>query len=204
VHVYNRVKGLEAINARFLRWLSSPSCNNGHPSHLEEILDMCIKSLTDPHHKVAAQANVSVETLCKTRNTLIISRLGALLPVLFTRMCERRPVSRQQASDMIDLIRNVHDPCVLTAALSPRIMELTERSLTSALQLLITLAPLCESYFGQPLNTGAFLNRISTALSTANGKRPSSSVLVAGQRLVELVYKTSSEVSGLDSHSTSY
>lgn len=155
---------------------------------------MCIKSLTDPHHKVAAQANSSVETLCKTRNSLIMSRLGILLPVLFTRLYERRPVSRQQASDMIDTIRDVHDPCVLTAALSPKIMELTERSLTSALQLLITLAPLCESYFCQPPNTAAFLNRISSALSTANGKRPSTSVLAAGQRLIELVYKTSSEV----------
>ena len=182
------------MTARFQRWLSSPSCSNGHPSHLEEILDLCIKSLTDPHHKVTAQAHIAIETLCRTRNSLLISRLGTLLPALFTRMSERRPASRQQASDMVDLIRQVQDPLTIMATLSPRIMELPERTLTSALQLLSTLAPVCESYFCQPQNTAAFLNRLAAALSTANGKRPSSSALVAGQRLVELVYKTNNEV----------
>ena len=182
------------MTVRFQRWLSSPTCSNGHPSHLEEILDLCIKSLADPHHKVTAQAHIAIENLCKIRNTLLISRLDTLLPALFTRMCECHPGSREKASDMVDLIREVQDPQTIMAALSPRLTELPKRTLTSALQLLVALVPACESYFSQPQNTGAFIHKLAMVLSPSNGERPSPSAVVAGEQLLELVHKINSEV----------
>mmetsp|Transcript_248 Transcript_248/g.445 ORF Transcript_248/g.445 Transcript_248/m.445 type:complete len:1648 (-) Transcript_248:185-5128(-) len=190
----NRVRGLEAITARFKRWLASANTSGNYPAHLDEFLDVCIKCIPDSHQKVSAQAHLAIEVLATSRNALIISKLGTLLPLLFGRLADRRPANRSQANSLLDIFRDVHDPCTIMGVLSPRIPDMSDRTLVSVFQLLITITPMCGAFFSQASNTGAFLNRLSVVLSTENGKRPSSALQVAGQRLVDLVYKASSEV----------
>jgi hypothetical protein len=187
-----RVLGLQAVQNRFKKWISSASSDSSHPSQLEELLDLTIRCLNDSHQKVSADANQVLVTLSTTQNSLLASRLGVLLPFLFNRLNDRKPTIRSQANEMLDSIRSVHDPCALIAILSPRITDVPERTLISIIQFLLTIAPLCASYLSQPHNTAAFLNRMAVALSSS--RRPSSSLILSGQRLLELVYKASTEV----------
>jgi hypothetical protein len=187
-----RVLGLQAVQNRFKKWISSASSDSSHPVHLEELLDLTLKCLNDSHQKVSADANAVIVIISLTQNSLLASRLATLLPLLFNRLNDRKPTIRSQASEMLDSIRAVHDPCALFAILSPRITDVPERTLISIIQFLLTIAPLCASYLSQPPNTGAFLNRMAVALSSS--RRPSSALILSGQRLLELVYKASTEV----------
>jgi hypothetical protein len=187
-----RILGLQAVNNRFKKWISSSTSDSSHPSQLEELLDLSIKCISDSHQRVSSDANTVLVTLASTQNSLLASRLGVLLPLLFNRLNDRKPTIRTQATEIIDSIRAVHDPCTLFAFLSPRITDVPERTLISIVQFLVTIAPLCGSYFSQPHNTGAFLNRMAQVLSST--RRPSSSLVLCGQRLLELVYKASTEV----------
>jgi hypothetical protein len=187
-----RILGLQAVNNRFKKWISSSSSDSSHPSQLEELLDLSIKCLSDSHQRVSGDANTILVTLSSTQNSLLASRLGILLPLLFNRLNDRKPTIRTQATEILDSIRAVHDPCTLFAFLSPRITDVPERTLVSILQFLVTIAPLSGIYLSQPHNTGAFLNRMAVVLSSS--RRPSSSLILTGQRLLELVYKACTEV----------
>jgi hypothetical protein len=185
---------LEAVSLRFTKWVSTSSSDSAHPIPLEELLDLTIKALSDPNQRVSTQAHQTLEILVTTQNSLIASKLVVLLPILFNRLGDRKPLIKTQANEMLDSLRQVHDPCTLMSILSPKIPEVPERTLISIVQYLITIAPLCGSYFIQPSNTGAFLNRMALVLSTHQGRRPSSSLILSGHRLLDLVYKSSNEV----------
>lgn len=172
--------------------MSASFSDSNHPNQLEELFDLIIKCLNDSHQRVSAEANVAIMTLSTTQNSLLASRLNILLPLLFNRLNDRKPIVRSQATEMLDSIRSAYDPCTLMSILSPRITEVPERTLISIIQFMITIAPLCSNYFSQSQNTGAFLNRMAIVISPT--RRPSSSLIICGQRLIDLVYKAATEV----------
>lgn len=172
--------------------MASATSDSTHPTQLEELLDIIIKCLNDFHQRVSAEANTAIMTLSTTQNSLLASRLNILLPLLFNRLNDRKQLVRSQATEMLDSIRSAYDPCTLMALLSPRIIEVPERTLISIIQFMITIAPVCSSYFNQPQNTGAFLNRMAIVISPS--RRPSSSLIICGQRLIDLVYKAATDV----------
>jgi hypothetical protein len=186
-----RLKGLDSCQSRFKRWIGTNN-DSGHAVQLEDLLDICIKLLSDPNQKVASQSYSVIESLSSTQNSLIASKLGVLLPILFARMSDRKAVTRTQANELLDAFRSVYDPCTLTSILSPKLTEIPDRTLVLVIQYLVTICPLCGSYFSQPQNTYAFLNRLAMVLSPV--KRPSTALSQSGQRLLDLVYKASPEV----------
>lgn len=190
----SRILGLEATNSRFKKWMITSNSDSTHPAALEELLDITIKCLNDSHQKISSQAYITIETLTTSQNSLIASKLGVLLPILFNRLNDRKAAIKTQASEMLDNLRKYHDPCALFGILSPHIPELPERTLISVVQFLITIAPLCGVYFYQAQNTGSFLNRMAIVLSSNSGRRPSSALILNGERLLELVYKAAPEV----------
>ena len=201
-----RVLGFEAINQRFVKWLHAfhdpDSGTSSFPPYLEEFLDSCIHHLSDSHHKVVGTVGTALDTLCRSRpNPLIAHRLSLLLSTLLTRLGDRKPSVRTQANALLDMIRESYDAPHVIAALSPRMAELPERTRITLVQFLISVIPFCESYFNMHSNMSAFLNRLVIVLGLGvgtfanNGQRASSALVIAGQRLLELLYNVSKDVS---------
>jgi hypothetical protein len=180
------------------RWLglseSASSTTAVVPPHLEEFLNLAISHLGDAHHKVVNEAMNLILICCKTKNTLVTSHLGVLLPAIFYRLADRKPGPRTQANEILDTLRVVYDPVILLSSLSPRISDMPERMRVAVFQFLITIAPQCESFFNNPQSSSAFLSRVAILLGSTGVSKPSSSLMISGKRLIEMLYKTSSQV----------
>jgi hypothetical protein len=205
-HWDKRVEGFEAINSRFTKWLAAfhdPASGTSHfPPYLEDFLDLCINHLSDSHQKVIGAVVAALETLCRSKpNPLISHRMSQLLSTLLTRLGDRKASVRSQANDLLDMIRESYDAPHIVAALSLRMAELPERTRLSLVQFIVSLVPLCESYFNIHMNMAAFLNRLVIVLGVGvgafanSGHRASSTLLIAGQRLLELLFNVSKDVS---------
>ena len=201
-----RVSGFEAVNVRFMKWLNAfhdpRSGTSNFPPYLEEFLDLCVQHMTDSHQKVVCAVTTALETLCRSQpNPLISHRMSVLLATLLSRLADRKASLRSQASTLLDMIRESYDAPHIVAALSPRMAELPERTRISVVQFLSSLVPFCENYFNIHLNMASFLNRLAIVLGQGGGafagsnNRASTSLIIAGQRVLELLYGVSKDVS---------
>jgi hypothetical protein len=178
-----------------MKWISSSDNSQSTvPAYLEEFFEMCISHLGDAHQKIVHEAMDTIHDCCKNKNQLVINSLGTLLPSLFFRLADRKPGPRAQANEILDTLRVVYDPVILLSSLSPKVTEMPERMRVAVFQFLITIIPQCEQYFTNSHNTTTFLSRIAGLLGSTGPSKPSSSLLIAGRRLLELSYKVSSKV----------
>lgn len=204
-HWEKRVQGFEAINVRFMKWLTAfhdpTSGTSNFPPYLEDFVDLCIHHLSDAHHKVVAVVGTALETLCRSKsNPLISHRLSQLLSTLLTRLGDRKASVRIQSNTLLDMIREAYEGPLVVASLSQRMAEVPERTRLTLVQFLSSLIPMCEVYFNNHLNMSAFLNRLVIVLGlgvgtfASSGQRASSALVIAGQRLLELLFNVSKEV----------
>ena len=194
----NRLKAFESINERLKRAvLTDESLNE---IIIDSFIDISIPQIADPHHKVALEA-ISVLHACISSFTSLVTnhRLGLILISLFQRLADRRQLIRDQSNAILNLIRTQLRPNLIFASLSPRMHEIPDRMKAALMQYLAAITPHCEEFFSQSQNTWSFLSRMAqiiggTSSSSSGGSKPSVTVIVAGRRLLELVYKTSPKV----------
>lgn len=197
-----RVKGFDAVHGR-LNKLCPPSGTSNNTYNpvpnstafisLDSISDIITRHLNDSHHKVTVEAISALRFCIENFKDIFSSKLSSFLPELFQRLADSRPHIRDDANALLNTVRVKYDPNVVIAALSPRIVEVPDKIKTSVMQFLGVVAPHCVVFFSQPTNVNSFLGRISLVLG-ASGSKPSSSLLTASRRLLELVYKVNPQV----------
>ena len=157
---------------------------------IDSYVDMAVNHLGDQHQKVAMESLQVIHICIESFHPYCISKLGILLTSLFHRLADRRMPVRDQANVLLNSARVTFDPVSVISALSPKIIEVPDRMKTAVIQFLIIIAPHCSTYFSNPQNTWAFLGRMAHVLGCGS-TAPSSTLIVAGKRLLELVYNTS-------------
>ena len=83
-----------------------------------------------------------------------------------------------------------YEPAAILAALSPHLLSIPDRIKAAVFQFLTVIVPHCGTFFSQQKATFAFLGRLAQILGSSGSERsePSSALLGAGRRLLELVY----------------
>jgi hypothetical protein len=157
---------------------------------LQEVyVDMATGSVGDVHTKVAVVC-MQVLQLCVERlPDVVISRLGNVCVSLFQRLGDRRSNIQSQAQQLLDYIRQHVDSSTLFHNLSPKITEMPDRLRTALFQYLGAIAAHCGSLLNQGSVTGLLLSRLAQVMN-----KPSTALLQAGRKLLELIYKTSPQV----------
>lgn len=153
-------------------------------------VDLALERLPDVHQRVALEAlgalQLCVEGHAETPTMKV--KLGPLLVALFHRLGDKRLPVRERANTLLNSVRLEFAPVAVVAALNPRIQDLPGRTKTAVMQFLCVTVPHCGVYFQEGKHTWAFLGRMAGVLG-ATSTKPSSSLLAAGSRLLELVYK---------------
>ena len=192
-HWGTRLRCFEAVHQRLQRAAALGDRGGETQVSVELFLDLAAVHLGDAHQKVAGEV-LGVLGICIEHFTALgASRLGSVLVALFHRLADRRQQVRDQSNLLLNAVRVSYDPVLVVGALSPRIPEIPERMKTAVMQFLGVVVPHCGSYFANPQNTWAFLGRMAAVLGGA-GTKPSVTLVVAGRRLLELVYNTASTV----------
>lgn len=157
---------------------------------IDSYIDMAVNHLGDQHQKVAMESLQVIHISIESFHPYCISKLGILLTSLFHRLADRRMPVRDQANVLLNSARVTFDPVSIISALSPKIVEVPDRMKTAVIQFLVIIAPHCSTYFSNPQNVWAFLGRMAHVLGCGS-TAPSTTLIVAGKRLLELVYNTS-------------
>lgn len=163
---------------------------------IDTIVDLSVKHIEDSHLKIATEAMQVLQHIIENSSFAArsISNLSAIISSLFFRLADRRPTIRDQANNLLNILRQVYDPIVIISALSPKMTEVPTRIRTAVLQFLGAIIPYCEAYFSQSTNTLSFLNRLAVLLGGFGPNKPSVTLTIAGRRLLELLYKAASKV----------
>ena len=191
-HWLTRLKAFSIVNQRLSEATGDGSRDDYQlvGAHMiEGYLELAIVHLGDTHQKVAAEILNTIQLCMEKFSDYGSSKLGVVLAALFHRLADRRQAVREQANTLLNTVRVVYDPEIVVAALSPKITELPDRIKTAVIQFLGVTVPHCGNYFNNPSNTWVFLGRMASVLSTANANtKPSTTLVSAGRRLLELVY----------------
>lgn len=191
-----RLRGFEAMHQRLRSGTAECAAGGaGVPAAMVELfLDLSVAHAGDAHQRVAGEVLAllgSVMELCPGHGA---SRLGSVLVALFHRLADRRQSVRDAANQLLNTVRVAYDPVMVVSALSPKIPEIPERMKAAVMQFLGVVVPHCGTYFMQPQHTSVFLGRMAAVLGGCAGTKPSMTLVVAGRRLLELVYNTASPV----------
>ncbi len=187
-----RVKALEAMISRLQRAVDAQEAMES--SVLDSFLDLSLPLLGDAHHKVAGDSLQVLQICIASFPLQVHSRMGAIMMALFHRLADRRQPIREAANGILNLLRTTTDPVLIMIALSPRMGEVPDRMKTALLQFMSAIAPHCEEYFAQSGHTKAFLSRMAHIVD-GTGVKPSATLTAAARRLLELVFRTSPQVS---------
>jgi hypothetical protein len=156
-------------------------------------VDMGISHVGDTHQRVAVSALACLKAIVEYRSDMALPKLAQLLVALFLRLSDIRPPVRDSANSLLNGIRLAYEPVSVVAALVPRILDIPERIRTAVVQFLAVTVPHCGSFFAHPPNTWAFLGRMSNVLG-AGGSKPTTALLAAARRLLELTYNAAPTV----------
>ncbi len=203
----NRVKAFENMNTQLAQCLSFTDQHNtkvdDEKVHIprsnipvKQFIESSLSHLDDGHHKVAYAA---FEILGKSIQAgqalgIVESQLGSIVLAVINRLSDRRQKIKDLSAELLNLIRKTVPPIEIITAVSPCMLEFSERVKTVMFQFLAAIAPLCGDYFKQISPTYAFLNRLAQALSPSFGTKVTASATVAGQQLLELVFHSSPQV----------
>lgn len=166
-------------------------------SYLEGCLDNSVQHLCDVHLKVACRALDLLSVLVERFPYAIAPTLGLTMTSVFAVLSDRRVKLREQANIVLNQLRTAYEPVVLANALFPRLLDADYKCKTAFVQFLAVITPFCEKYFTQNNNLKAILGRLATLISTEGPTAPSASTVVAGKRLLELIYKVTPQVTFL-------
>ncbi len=187
-----RMMALDSINGKLTK------CKNlGDASIasnvIEAYIEMALSHIGDSHQKVATESLQVIRTCVESFVQPTIVLLSNILTALFHRLADNRTPIRDQANAILNSIRSSCDAVTIITSLSPKITEIPERMKTAVMQYLVVIVPHCGAYFSQASNSWAFLGRMANILGSS-GSKPSSNLMLAGKRLLELVYNTSPSV----------
>jgi hypothetical protein len=194
----NKLKALEAMTGRLNRGIDAQKISKNADcgltsSTIEAFVDLSNEHLGDAHHKVTAEAFVVLSLCVNSFSSMCIPKIGVFIPTLFQRLADRRAAVRDAANELLNSTRTAFDSVALITALSPKLPDIPERMKAAMMQYLGAIAPHCGAYFTCPQSAWAFLGRMASILG-ASGSKPSTSLLIAGRRLLELVYQTAPSV----------
>ena len=184
----SRLKGFEIISKQIKKLISLEDKSNALV--IETYVDMAVSHIGDQHQKVAIESLQVINKCIESFHSQCIPKLGSILTSLFHRLADRRMPVRDQANTLLNNARVTFDPVSIISALSPKIVEIPDRMKTAVIQFLVIIAPHCSPYFNSPQNAWAFLGRMANVLGCGSTP-PSTTLTVAGKRLLELVYNTS-------------
>jgi hypothetical protein len=187
----SRLKGFEIISKQLKKLASIEDKSNALV--IETYVDMAVNHIGDQHQKVAIESLQVISNCIESFHSQCIPKLGSILTSLFHRLADRRMPVRDQANSLLNNARVTFDPVSIISALSPKIVEIPDRMKTAVIQFLVIVAPHCSTYFNSPQNAWAFLGRMANVLGCGSTP-PSTTLTVAGKRLLELVYNTSPNI----------
>ena len=187
-----RMMALDSINSKLnkCKMLSDSSIAN---NVVEAYIEMALAHISDSHQKVATESLQVIRTCIESFIHPAIALLSNILTALFHRLADNRTPVRDQANAILNSVRSSCDAVTIITSLSPKITEIPERMKTAVMQYLVVIVPHCGAYFSQSSNSWAFLGRMANVLGSS-GSKPSSNLMLAGKRLLELVYNTAPSV----------
>ncbi len=187
-----RMMALDSINGKLnkCKMLNDSSIAN---NVVEAYIEMALTHISDSHQKVATESLQVIRTCIEGFVQPAIALLSNILTALFHRLTDNQTPIRDQANAILNTIRSSCDAVTIITSLSPKITEIPERMKTAVMQYLVVIVPHCGAYFSQSSNSWAFLGRMANVLGSS-GSKPSSNLMLAGKRLLELVYNTAPSV----------
>ena len=189
-----RVLAFESLQAKLLKGIVSDSTSNDVLNNQNlHLVDLCIASSSDSHHRVATEALLTLTVFAEKYPKITINKLNQIIPSLFMLLSDRRPRLREQSNNILNILRDLYDPVVLAGVLCSRINDIHERSRPAVLQYLCVIVPHCENYFIVAQNTKSFFGRLSNILGGSGGTN-NATLLTPGKRVIELVYRVAPQV----------
>lgn len=188
----NRKRAFEEIKRRIERAVTEKEVM--HSSLFDVFIRLSLEHLSDSHIKVSLEAIDVIDECVKNCASQCRSHLAAIIVALFQKLGDKRGSIKDKANNILNLIRVSFEPTEIMSGLAPRLVDISEKFRTALMQFLGAIAPYCASYFQVAQNSWAFLGRLATILDSSTGKHVSITLLSAGRRLLELVYKASPDI----------
>jgi hypothetical protein len=159
---------------------------------MDAFVELCIAHAGDIHAKVAVECMQTLGLCVERLSDSLSNKLGPLCICLFQRLTDRRASIQSSAQQLLNTIRETFDPALLLQSLSPKVAEVPDRLRTALFQYLGAIVAHCQVYLCVPQQCNMLLQRLANVLGL--GSKPSNTLLLAGKRLLELIYRTAPQV----------